>query len=73
MNTTNQYFQPIETSTRPREDRVAPARSVRLARAEQDVFIYVDGRWGGLSPRIANLYARHEDQVKHANRERSLL
>ncbi|MBL8525280.1 MAG: hypothetical protein JNN20_16435 [Betaproteobacteria bacterium] len=73
MKTKNEHLHFSESLMKPREGRIAPARSVRLAQAQQASFLYVEDRWGGLPPCIANMYARNEDKSKHAIRERSLM
>lgn len=76
MKTTEKHLHIGEPLTKPREGRIAPARSVRLTQAMQTQvasFFYDEDRWGGLPPRIANSYARFEDKSKYAIRERSLM
>jgi hypothetical protein len=70
MNTKVQFLHLLIPALRPREDRIAPARSVRLMHARHGVPLYDEARWGGLPPRIANAYARFEDKCRLAMCER---
>jgi hypothetical protein len=73
MNSTNPLMHLLIPVLKPREDRIAPARCVRLMQTQHGVALYNEDRWGGLPPRIANAYARFEDKSKLAIRERSLM
>ena len=73
MKTNLNHPQHSLTLMKPSEGRIAPARQVRLQQQQSAAFRYDEDRWGGLSPRIANAYARFEDKSKNAIRERSLM
>lgn len=58
---------------KPREGRIAPARSVRLQQQNENAFRYEADRWECLPGRIANAFARFEDKSRNAIRERSFM
>jgi len=72
MKTTIEHTQHNPMPLKPREGRIAPARSVRL-RQQGNAFRYQTERWDDLPVRLANAYARFEDKSRNAIRERSLM
>jgi hypothetical protein len=72
-NSTIEHLQHGTTLMKPSENRIAPARLVRIQQQQNAAFRYEKDRWVGLAPRIANAYARFEDKSKSAIRERSLM